>query len=57
MLEILTKYINKNYLARQWWFIPLFPALGRQLASLVYRATSRTVRATQRNSVFKKLFN
>jgi hypothetical protein len=43
----------------QWWFMSLIPALGRQRqvdlcgfkASLVYRASSRTARATERNPV------
>jgi hypothetical protein len=45
--------------ARQWWHIPLIPALRRQKqmdlckfeASLVYRVSSRTARATQRDPV------
>ena len=41
-----------------WWRTPLIPALGRQIsefeARLVYRVTSRTSRAIQRNLVFKK---
>jgi hypothetical protein len=47
-----------------WWNTPLIPALensrsrGRQIsefeASLVYRVSSRTARATQRNPVSKK---
>jgi hypothetical protein len=45
--------------AGQWWHTPLIPALGRQAvsefeASLVYRMSSRTARATQRNPVSKK---
>ena len=43
-----------------WWCTPLIPALGRQRqvnsefkASLVYKVSSRTARATQRNSVSK----
>jgi hypothetical protein len=45
--------------AGQWWHMPLIPALGRQRisefkASLVYRVSSRTARATQRNRVSKK---
>jgi hypothetical protein len=47
--------------AGQWWLIPLIPALGRQRrqisefkASLVYRVSSRTARAIQRNPVLKK---
>jgi hypothetical protein len=43
--------------ARQWWHTPLIPALGRQIsefeASLVYRVSSRTARAIQRNPVSK----
>ena len=47
--------------AGQWWHTPLVPALGvggqKQVAlcqfkaSLIYRASSRTARATQRNLV------
>ena len=43
-----------------WWFTPLIPAFRKQRqadlceASLVYRASSRTARVTQRNPVFKK---
>jgi hypothetical protein len=47
--------------SRVWWPTPLIPALGRQRqviseleASLVYRVSSRTVRATQRSPVLKK---
>jgi hypothetical protein len=39
-----------------WWHTPLIP--GRRIseleASLVYRVSSRTARATQRNPVLKK---
>jgi hypothetical protein len=49
--------VNKNNPAGQWWHMPLIPALGRQIsefeASLVYRMSSRTARATQRNPVSK----
>ena len=46
-------------MARRWWLIPLVPALGRQRrtdlceieASLVYRVSSRTVRAIWRSPV------
>jgi hypothetical protein len=45
---------------RAWWRTPLIPALGRQRqadsefeASLVYKVSSRTVRAIQRNPVSK----
>jgi hypothetical protein len=45
----------------QWWHTPLIPGLERQRhvdlcefkASLVYRASSRAVKGTQRNSVLK----
>jgi hypothetical protein len=43
-----------------WWCIPLITALGRRgrwiselEVSLVYRVSSRTARATQRNPVLK----
>jgi hypothetical protein len=45
---------------RHWWYTPLIPALGRQRqiffefeANLVYRASSRTAMAIQRNHVLK----
>jgi hypothetical protein len=45
----------------QWWHMLLIPTLGRQKqadlceseASMLYRASSRTARATQRNPVSK----
>jgi hypothetical protein len=44
-----------------WWHTPLIPDLGgrgRQIsefeASLVYKVSSRTAKATQRNPVLKK---
>jgi hypothetical protein len=44
--------------SQAWWRMPPIPALGRQIsefkASLVYRVSSRTARATQRNPVTKK---
>ena len=48
-------------LAGQWWYMPLIPGLRRQRqvdlceseASLVYRGSSRTARATQGNPVSK----
>ena len=47
-------------MAGQWWLTPLIPALGGRNklisefeASLVYRASSRTARATQRNPASK----
>jgi hypothetical protein len=44
-----------------WWHMPLIPSLGRQShenlyefkASLVYRVSSRTARATHREKVFE----
>jgi hypothetical protein len=43
-----------------WWYTPLIPALGRQRqvvsefkASLVYKVSSRTARAIQRNPISK----
>ena len=53
--------VIKAIMARRWWYTSLVPALGRQRqgdlcefeASLVYRASSRTARATQRNPVLK----
>jgi hypothetical protein len=53
--------IKKRGIARQWWHKPLIPVLGRQTqtnlcefkASQVYRVTSRTPTATQRNPVLK----
>ena len=49
-------------MARQWWHIPLIPALMRQRqvdlceieAGLVYKVSFRTARATQRNPVLKR---
>jgi hypothetical protein len=49
----------KKKKAVQWWHTPLIPAGGRNRqisefeASLVYRMSSRTARATQRNPVLK----
>jgi hypothetical protein len=47
-------------LCRAWWYTPLIPALGsrgRRIsefeASLVYKVSSRTARAIQRNPVSK----
>ena len=53
--------LRQDNTAGQWWRMPLIPALGRQRqgisefeASLVYRVSYRTARATQRNPVWKK---
>jgi hypothetical protein len=50
-----------KYGAGRWWHTPLIPVLGgkgRQIsefkASLVYKVSARTARATQRNPVSKK---
>jgi hypothetical protein len=50
-----------GYRSRVWWRTPLIlhsGGRGRQIsefeASLVYRVSSRTTRATQRNPVMKK---
>jgi hypothetical protein len=41
-----------------WWHTPLIPALGRRIseseANLVYKVSSRTAGAIQRNPVLKK---
>jgi hypothetical protein len=54
---------KKKNLSQTWWRTPLIPALGKQhlgsrwisefKASLVYKVSSRTARATQRNPVSK----
>ena len=53
--------IKSPWLAGQRWRTPLIPALGSRgrwiselKASLVYRVSSRTARATQRNPVSKE---
>jgi hypothetical protein len=50
--------VFKILLAGQWWHRLLIPALGRWIsefnASLVYRVSFRTARATQRNPVSGK---
>jgi hypothetical protein len=51
--------------AGRWWCTPFIPALGRQRqadlcefdASLVYKVSFRTARATQRNPVYKNQKN
>jgi hypothetical protein len=52
--------IKNEDIAGRWWNTPLIPALGsrgRRIsefeASLVYKVSSRTARATQRNPVSK----
>jgi hypothetical protein len=52
--------IKNTSINRAWWRTPLIPTLGgrgRQIseleASLVYKVSSRTARATQRNPVSK----
>lgn len=47
-----------SLLAMLWWRTPLIPALGGKAefkASLVYRASSRTARATERKICLEKL--
>jgi hypothetical protein len=64
-LSTLLFFSFKNvFIARQCWCMPLITALGSRgrrisefKASLVYRVSSRTARATQRNSVSKKKEN
>jgi hypothetical protein len=58
-LSLYLKKKKKNKAGR-WWPTPLITALGRQRqaisefeASLVYKVSSRTARATQRNPVSK----
>jgi hypothetical protein len=63
---IAIRYLHKEmrkFSARRWWRTPLIPALenlggrGRRIsefeASLVYKVSSRTARATRRNPVSK----
>jgi hypothetical protein len=59
MCEVQSLLIKAD--ARQWWHTSLIPALGRQRqvdlefeATLVYRGSFRTARATQRNPVSKQ---
>jgi hypothetical protein len=51
---------KKKKSCQEWWRMSLIPALGRQRqwisefeASLVYKVSSRTARAIQRNPVLK----
>jgi hypothetical protein len=49
---------RKKEITEQWWRVPLIPSLGGRLisefkASLIYRVSSRTERAIQRNPASK----
>jgi hypothetical protein len=55
-----SEQVESKQRARLWWRTPLIPALGgrgRRIsgfeASLVYKVSSRTARAIQRNPVLK----
>jgi hypothetical protein len=56
-VKIFARYISNKKLGQVCWCMPLIPALGRQIseleASLVYKVSSRTARAIQRNPVSK----
>jgi hypothetical protein len=57
--------LRVKIIAGQWWHMPLVPLLGRQKqvnffefeASLVYRVSSRTANARQRDPVLKNQAN
>jgi hypothetical protein len=61
MVKFAFKTEYKNLRSQAWWYTPLILRLRRQRqvdlcelkASLVYRVSSRTVRATQRNHFSK----
>ena len=61
MILRFNKDILKKEMIQMWWCIPLIPELQRQRqvdlcefeTSLVYRASSRIARATQKNPVSK----
>jgi hypothetical protein len=62
LTSIFSTHVKKICAAGQWWCTLLIPAHGRQKqwisefkASLVYRVSSRTARATQRKPVSKNL--
>ena len=48
----LSPSLKTYFKVRQWWHLPL-PDLCEFEASLVYRASSRTARATQRNLILQ----
>ena len=59
----INNFLKEIQESRAWWRMPLIPALGRQRqvnlcefeASLVYRESFRTPRATERNPGLKKI--
>jgi hypothetical protein len=61
--QIILAYLIKNWQCAGWSHTPAIPGLGRQgqedefETSLVYRASSRIARATQRNPGWAKTSN
>jgi hypothetical protein len=60
-ITIGSNHFKKKSISQAWWHTPLIPALGGRgrwisefKASLFYKVSSRTARATQRNPVSKK---